>query len=487
MKPLAISLVLMLLVACAPMPAPDLSAAQATYMAAQTIATAQAGQATQSAGAVGTATAESATRTYAATAAVATTTAESLAVQMTVQAMQLDATRQSLSIAATGTAVSHVAQAEQRLIADEATRLAHQRQREIISMERERLWGYIWPVVILLITVGLCTFLGSLAWRLHRLSQPVRDENGRPIALPSGAYQVVSSRPALPAPAPVDDLPVPVRDPIILPPLADGHILITGPTDAGKSTAMRALLCHRDNVVVLDPHSAPGDWNNHRVIGDGRDFQAIGEFMRWMLLELERRAQERARGVRDFETLTVATDEMPAIADELGRGVDTIWRKWLREGRKFRLFFLASSQSTRVKTLGIAGEGDVLANFKGVLYLGESAVEAFPDLATGMERPAILRTLRGPQPVIIPNVPEGRLGTVQPASAMPPVTGLRTDWGDVSPAQIADILRRARAGESGRAIETAVFGYAGGKAYHMVRLVLERFGAVATNGRVLMQ
>jgi hypothetical protein len=42
------------------------------------------------------------------------------------------------------------------------------------------------------------------------------------------------------------------------------------------------------------------------------------------------------------------------------------------------MFFVVSTQSTRVRTLGIRGEGDLLENFNYVLVLGKLAVNPIP-------------------------------------------------------------------------------------------------------------
>lgn len=291
----------------------------------------------------------------------------------------------------------------------------------------------------------------------------------------------------LPSPTPLPQLSA-APAPIPLPTMPDGHVMVAGPTGAGKSNAIRAILTGRPNVVVLDPHAAPGNWNTPNVVGAGRDFPAIQGFMTWMLQELDRRAKLMAQGQKQFDTLTVATDEMPAIAQELGRGPAIVWRQWVREGRKFGLFFVVSTQSTRVKTLGIEGEGDLLENFKYVLLLGETAVGEYPELSQGMPRPAVLKTLQGAQPVIIPHMPTGNdVPTVLPPApplpptALPSSTGIHTEWGMVSTEQAAKIVEMTEQKKSGRYIEKEVFGYAGGNAWKMRTAVL-RVAAASLDG-----
>jgi hypothetical protein len=212
-------------------------------------------------------------------------------------------------------------------------------------------------------------------------------------------------------------------EPVPLPKLDIGHVLIVGETGGGKSTTMQALLQHRPQAIVLDPHAGPNDWPGKQVLGAGRNFAQIGEFMEWMIDELNLRAEQRANGVQHFPPITVASDEMPAIASELSKsGTNTYenWQKWMREGRKFGLYIIVSTQSTRVKTLGIEGEGDVLKNFVGIVYLGEAATETYPDIALPMEWPAVLKTKRGARPVIIPHNPDDYAAPVTSRVVEPP-------------------------------------------------------------------
>lgn len=469
--------------------------AQATYVAAAQAATSQA----QQGYAAATSQAAAATAVAQSTRDMVTLTAEAAGHQATMQAMAVEGTREAIASNATATAVAQVAIVEQRLVADEATRLAIQRERERLAIRNDELWAAVWPWLVGVGVIGLTVTLMLVGAAFMRRSQPMVIDRGQgrepAVLVYSGNGYRQLSEPRITTP---DEPPLALpQSSGELPALTSGHALVVGPTDAGKSTALRAIIKARleagQQVYVLDPHYEPGSWLDARVIGGGRGFEEIGGFMDWMMQQLNDRARQMAAGDTSFRSqpVTVATDEMPAIVDELSRDVAVVWRKWVREGRKFGLFLAVSTQSTRVKTLGIDGEGDVLNNFGAILYLGQSAVDAYPDLVQQQERPAVLRTMRAAQPVIIPNIqPPGHghgpiLTAPTPtllhepagdAYQRPENVGLSTPRGFVSPTQISQIIEMTQRGESGREIERQVWGYEGGGAYEMRVFVCDQLG-----------
>lgn len=441
--------------------------------------------------ALGTMQAQAATATVVAGTATAVyaSTADALAFRAT-----------AIALDATATAVSAQAAAAQRLIDDEARRLALQRANEAADLAYRQRLNQVKPILWGMAALSLLLLTAAVVWFLMQRAQPViipDAVHGPQVLIPSGSYQVLSppTRLSLPAP-PVPRAPstntteTAVPDTLPLPPLATGHVLIAGETGSGKSTALLAVLGRRQGVVVLDPHDDGHTWGQARVIGGGRDFVAIGGFMEHMQTLLSERYQQRAQGQRQFAALTVATDEMPAIVSALGRDMDAVWRTWLREGRKVGLFFVVCTQSTRVRTLGIRGEGDLLQNFTYVVLLGKLAAAGYPQLVQGMTRPAILRTSTTARPVVIPyaGAMPALAETAVSASANPVPTRSRltadsfptnadtapiyADPTQVTPAAIARIQQLRAAGYSQRAIETAVFGYTGGAAYQAVRAAL---------------
>ena len=448
-------------------------AAESTHQSA--LATQQSTFATETAVSIATGTAQIISQAQ-------TATSETITIRASEQALSNQATMASIAANATGTAVARLAIAEQHLVEDEARRLALQRKAEATQIAYQqqinRIKPYLWGGLI----IALIILAGGITFVLYQRSQPVTvtDVNGPRILIPANSWQVLPSRTAtpraLPAPKSNSEIKKP-SDPILLPPLAQGHVLIAGETDSGKSTAMLAVLKQRSQVVVLDPHASPSIWGQSQVIGGGRDFEAISQFMQQMRNLLSSRYAQRAKGTTQFDTLTVATDEMPAIVAALGRQVDEVWREWLREGRKVGLFFIASTQSTRVKTLGIRGEGDLLENFTYVLVLGKLAVNQYPQLVAGMERPAILRTIQGIRPIIVPFDAHNNESSPQsnPIFIAPSPTNESNNYADpndLTETTRLQIQQLAKELPSQAAIERAVFGYTGGAAYQAVKRVL---------------
>jgi hypothetical protein len=446
-----------------------LSYAQAEYARAAAQSTQQAGQAT----------------------AVARSTVDSLIVQQTQASIIANGTREAIAINATGTAVVQVAIVEAHLVADEATRVAIQREAERADVAYQVRMNGLRPWLWAAGALTLLLMAGSMAYRLWHISQPVRNGNGDIIALPSDRFQVMPQRLL---PRVEEPLLLPAgNEPVNLPQITSGHVLIAATSGSGKTICLRELVDMRPgSTIVIDPHYTPGAWGAAKVIYGSE----MGPFLTSLVEELETRKAARHDGQRHFDSFTVATEEMPSLVNEFGKDILLVWKRVMREGRKFGIFMMVVSQSTRVRSLGIDGEGDLLDNFNHVIELGKNAVESEPELVAGMQRPALIRSgHHAPQTIIIPYDPRkdsesdqfvpfypfagsGDPTPITPAA--PPIINMRpapppveTRWGLISPQQVAQIAAMYRDGYSQRSIELQVFGHAGGSAYHKVCAVLE--------------
>lgn len=383
-------------------------ALQGTRVAAE--ATAWAAQATADAQSQATAVAQ-------VTVAAATASWDALLIQEKAVSVQQTADAGVYALSATATAEADIAAF---MRAEAAQTLAEREAREA----RAAMWTQLTPWLLgagVLIIAGL-VFLIVGSYMVERIRRVTPQAAGDTWVMWHQDMPRIVSQPqrALPRVEPVRALleegaaPT-VERPIPLPHIPRGHMLIAGETGSGKSTAAAAVAVNRANVRVLDPHWNGADWPGLEVIGGGRDFEAIRASMDAMRELLRARYAERLDGRDDFEPFTVFVDEMPAIVSALGREVRDFWREWLREGRKVGLYLVLLTQSTRVRTLGIEGERDVLENFGAVLVLGKLAVAEHPRLVEGMAWPAVLQTMGEARPVVIPHAPDG----VRPTPARP--------------------------------------------------------------------
>lgn len=149
--------------------------------------------------------------------------------------------------------------------------------------------------------------------------------------------------------------------------LTGRHVLIVGPTGSGKTHALKYVLNQTSGEIhVLDPHNSPKKWpQNCQVHGGARNFNEIHTILELALKELQYRAEQLNKGVTDFEPLILALDEQPSLVSNVDNAEEA-FSTISREGRKFGIFLYVATQSDRVKTLGITGEGDVRDNFAKV-------------------------------------------------------------------------------------------------------------------------
>lgn len=255
---------------------------------------------------------------------------------------------------------------------------------------------------------------------------------------------------------------------IDLPPITEGHVLVVGPTDAGKTTTMRAIIKDRQNVVVIDPHNNNEDWGNLRVIGGGLNFEEIKDYIQFMDSEITKRFTQRLNGKKDFESLTIVVDELPAIIMEIGKQFGAIWAKWIMQGRKVKLFVIMGSQSSRVAVLGIEGKGDILENFNYVITLGKKAQAVYKELVENMERPAIIHSVDGVFPVVIPNIKT--------------VKRINQEYSSVDNVSQTDTIKiltmydNQKGKKNLAEIQQEIFGKTGGAYYYKIRDILVENG-----------
>lgn len=141
--------------------------------------------------------------------------------------------------------------------------------------------------------------------------------------------------------------------------------IVKGKSDAGKTTFLLALATRSKNVIVIDPHNSPDKWPGCAVIGGGENFPEISQRLKWLYDTMQQRYRDLHAGnikERQFDPLTLITDEVLAIIDECPEAKD-YFRKLVTRARKVNISVYLGSHSELVKPLGLEGAGDIRESY----------------------------------------------------------------------------------------------------------------------------
>jgi len=168
------------------------------------------------------------------------------------------------------------------------------------------------------------------------------------------------------------------------------HTLIIGTSGTGKTTLAQALTVSRTGkLAILDPKWTPGRWGGLPAVAidDNGGYTQIEAAIKVLLEELTARLVSLKQGVSDFDDLTIIAEELPTLVDDCP-SASTLFKKIGRLGRELRIRLVGLSQSERVKSLGIAGEGDAKDNYT-LIRLGKAAIGVVGEART-LPYPAVL-------------------------------------------------------------------------------------------------
>ena len=202
--------------------------------------------------------------------------------------------------------------------------------------------------------------------------------------------------------------------------------MILGETGSGKSVLCKYFASElKIPCIALDPHASPNDWKGARVIGQGRDYKAIGQELALLVNLMDIRYKQRDKGISQFAPLGVILDEFPAVASELGKDASSPVKLIVREARKINIKLILLAQGSEVRTLGIEGEGSLRESF-AVVSLGKFAT----DRAKGLKDKAMIEAIaQQSRPAMIDDSPS-TIPTI-PDSVSLPVLPLPTDYLDL--------------------------------------------------------
>jgi hypothetical protein len=133
-------------------------------------------------------------------------------------------------------------------------------------------------------------------------------------------------------------------------------------------------------VYVFDPHGTAAKWPETAIVyGSGRNFAAVKTQLDALYNVMDTRAKESAEqreGAIRFPLLTLAADEWGSILENVRvardeRAPSDIVMSLLKEGRKFKIGFIAGAHGDTIASIG--GKGDqkaFLASFDWIVYMG---------------------------------------------------------------------------------------------------------------------
>jgi hypothetical protein len=154
------------------------------------------------------------------------------------------------------------------------------------------------------------------------------------------------------------------------------HLLVIGPTGGGKTTLIQWIVssfCTGSDVMVIDPHYKPGEWDGLTVLGKGRNFPQAEDAIGRVRSEMDKRYKKRAEGIEDWKRLVIIIDELPALISSTDQVKDII-PALSQEARKVDIVLIILATGWEVATLGLEGRGSQRNNFTKI-ELGNFAFE----------------------------------------------------------------------------------------------------------------
>lgn len=197
------------------------------------------------------------------------------------------------------------------------------------------------------------------------------------------------------------------------------HLLIVGPTGSGKTTFTRSLLTVRVGEAIVVTPKPDDPWGNLPIItiDDSGTFTDMQRTFAALDSEVKRRLVASKRGEPTGIPLTVVIDDAPVGLGECGDTAISLIKLVARLGRSFNVRLVLLSQSTRVESLGIRGEGDLLSNLHRIDIAKHQATTVLDGAVVNLDMGEVVRSLREASTLRPWPVPMITMDTAEPPNA----------------------------------------------------------------------
>jgi hypothetical protein len=167
------------------------------------------------------------------------------------------------------------------------------------------------------------------------------------------------------------------------------RLLLVGGQNSGKTTLLKHIARQRSSagsVLVLDSHNTLGKWSSdYRIVGHGRDYNAIETELKNLVAVMDSRYKELASDKikeREHELITVISDEWTTVSKNIDN-LDCYLLPLLTESRKVGIDLILATHSQTAESLGLKGKADLKTAFDAVLILKNISGKRLIDLYNG--------------------------------------------------------------------------------------------------------
>jgi hypothetical protein len=142
------------------------------------------------------------------------------------------------------------------------------------------------------------------------------------------------------------------------------HLAVIGPSGAGKTTLVTAVLSDRVGDIVVLTAKEGDSWGGLEYIGidDDATYNTMHTTFDALYQEVKQRLVDTKHDRMNSDWLTIVVDDFSTLVKECPVAADVV-KLVARLGRSLRVRLVMLSDSALVKAIGLEGEGETRSNF----------------------------------------------------------------------------------------------------------------------------